>query len=572
MSRYKYYALHNIRAYSICLLFMLLGIGFDALIPVVINHLIDDVVASGSSSGSLVLLFLLFSCFICRGSAKYIQEYTSDKISQSVRQEARSQLFNHIIRQNGGFFIANSPSQLMSRVRHDAESLGFAFGFIGVFLAEIVVHVAVMLCFLFSVSPQVFLVALAVMPVIGLLAFREETRGDRIYDEISDETVLLNKTAGEALSGIRTVRSFGCEAHERERFSRRNRRYYQLNVSLENLFGRYDGATSSLGRIMVALCLLAGGLCTMTGRMTLGQLAASLEYVNSLVWPMLEIGWVLSSLAQAAASARKISAVLDTDCEVRAAAPVQDVEAACPLVFDSVSFSAGGRDIIRDISFRLDKGRTLGIMGSSGSGKSTIVNLMLRFLDPTGGRILLGGIDIRHLEPDRVRDCFAIVDQETVLFSESVRENLKKGRQEEAGEPEMIEASRLAQAHGFVSSLPEDYSTVIGERGVGLSGGQKQRLSIARALLRQAPVLVLDDSTSALDMETEKRIQEALDGVQSGGMKIIIAHRASSVRNADEIIYLEDGVVAERGNHASLMAEKGLYYDTWCAQNGKEEE
>ncbi len=231
----------------------------------------------------------------------------------------------------------------------------------------------------------------------------------------------------------------------------------------------------------------------------------------------------------------------------------------------------GENQILDDVSFRVTEGHTLGIMGETGSGKSIIVKLLTRFMDPSSGVISIGGVDISHLPLEEVRGDVATVTQDVFLFSETIRENLKKGRQSDLSDEEMIHYSTLSDAHEFISRLEEEYDTVIGERGVGLSGGQKQRLCIARALLKKAPVLVLDDSTSALDMETEKEIQHSLRNLNSDGIKIIIAHRISAVRHADEIIYLEKGHIRERGTHEELMKLKGLYYETYVAQYSKEE-
>lgn len=571
MYSYRRHVLENRRLYAKCLVFMLLGISADAMSPVLISRLIDEGIFSARIGHALVLVVSLFLCFAARGVFKYVQEFTSDRISQAVIHDIRSDLVGHIERQNASFFRSNTPSELMSRVRHDAENIGFSFGFIGVFLVEIVIHCIVMMAFLLRISPQVFAVAIVMMPVIGLLAYREEAKGDAVFERISDETVALNRSAGEALGAIRTVKAFGCEEVERRRFSGHSRSFFHLNVSLETLFGRYDGAVSSLGRIMVALALLAGGVMTMGGDMSLGSLAAAMEYVNSLVWPMLEIGWVLTNVSQARASARKVSAVMNRHEEVPVRLPAMSRkdERGRNLEFDHVSYVVDGRRIVDDLSFSVNEGCSLGIMGATGSGKTTIVNLLMRFCDPTSGEIRIGGVDTTHLPVDELRRDIALVDQDIFLFSESVRENLKKGAQEELDDEAMMHAAALSQAHGFIDALSMKYDTVVGEKGVGLSGGQKQRLCIARALVRHSSVVVFDDSTSALDMETEKAVQHSLDTVSGDGVRIFIAHRISSVRNCDEIIFLDNGRVVERGTHESLMALGGLYCRTCMAQYGE---
>ncbi|NLZ68037.1 MAG: ABC transporter ATP-binding protein, partial [Spirochaetales bacterium] len=399
----------------------------------------------------------------------------------------------------------------------------------------------------------------------------EERRGDKISDEISDETALMNKTASQALTGIRTVKAFGKEGKEKHRFANRNRYFFRLSVSLEDIFASFDSATWSLSRIMQALSILLGGVLVIKRGLTLGQLASYVEYVNSLVWPMLELGWLVSSFANSNASARKIKEVLDNYDEVIVKEPIQMLPKEDRTIeFKHVSLTLDGKAILKDINFKITKGNTLGIMGETGSGKSTIVNLLTRFLEPTSGVIRIGGVDITHLKTEELRANISTVTQDIFLFSETIRENLTKGKQGKISEEEMIKLATLSDANSFISRLESNYDTVIGERGVGLSGGQKQRLCIARALLKNSPILALDDSTSALDMETEKEIQHSLKSLNPDWIKLIIAHRISAVRKAEEIIYLENGKIVERGTHDELMALKGRYYSTFIAQYSKE--
>lgn len=572
MLKFIKYARPYTPVYLLSLVFLLCGVVVDSLVPHFVQLIIDDVIVGGQLEVAMRFLLLLFTCIASRGVFKYLQEFTSDILSQRVTRDVRSALFSHIEKQGVSFFRSNTPSELMSRVRHDSENLGFSFGFCLLFAIEIVFHVIIMFFCILRISPLLSVPVVIFMPIIGFLTIREEKLGDKIYDEISEETATMNRTASEALTGIRTVKAFNREEFEKKRFAKRNSHFFSLSVSLEDLYSVYDGATTSLSRIMLAVSILFGGILVIASSLTLGELASYVEYVNSLVWPMLEIGWLVSSFSSSNASARKISKVLSEHDEVAVRLPVYTAEdmKGADISFEHVFFESGSRRILSDISFTVRSGETLGIMGSTGSGKSTIANLLTRFADPTDGRITIGGVDSAHLPADTVREKIATVGQDVFLFSETIRENIKKGGIDRFSDEEMVEASCLADAHSFVSRLEEGYDTLIGERGVGLSGGQKQRLSIARALIRKAPVLLLDDSTSALDMETEKEIQHALRDIKSDGVKIIIAHRISAVRHADEIIYLEDGVIKERGNHESLMAKKGLYYATYKAQYSRE--
>lgn len=558
--------------YLVSCLFLILGVLMDSLIPRMIQLIIDNVIIAQQLQLAVRLLILLFSCFLMRGIFKYLEEFTSDCISKRVTRDVRSELFSHITRQGASFFRSNEPSELMSRVRHDSDNLGFAFGFQIIFSIEIIFHIIVMFFCIVRISPVLSIPALIFMPLIAVMTIREETQGDHISEEISEETAAMNRTAGEALSGIRTVKAFSAEEKEKKRFSGRNRHFYSLSVSLSDLYAKYDSATASLSRIMQAFAILFAGILVMHERLTLGELASYVEYINSLVWPMLEIGWLTAAFASANASGRKIRRLLDEHDEIHVMPPQESLDdGPLSVRFEAVSFSPDGTSVLKDISFEVKPGQSLGIMGETGSGKSTIGNLLTRSVEPTSGRILLQNKDITHIAPEEVRRKISVVSQDSFLFSESIRSNIKKGGLDAYSDEEMERAAALSSAHSFISRLEEGYDTVIGERGVGLSGGQKQRLCISRALIKKAPVLLLDDSTSALDMETEKEIQSALESTGEEGVKLIIAHRISAVRHADEIIYLSGGQIAERGTHSELMAMKGLYYETFIAQYSKEE-
>ena len=569
MKKFIHIALKMKGLYIISLIGLVLGIAFDAAVPCIVGETVDEVMINGSRDKAPFFLAMIFLCLLMRGVSKYVEEFASDNISQGMTHRVRTLLFEHITLQNGDFFRDNSPGDILTRVRHDSEQLGFAFGFCLLFLLEIVVHTVTMAFFLVGVSPVLSVPAFIFLPIIGFLAWRREVRTGRIYEDISDETALMNRTASEALVGIRTVRAFGRHEYEKKRFSSRSHHFYDLNVGLENLDIKYDSSMKTLSRVMYAITIMLGAFLVMKNHLSLGLLAAGVSYVNNLVWPMMEIGWVMNEMASSAAAGRKIYSMLSSHHEVKNGESAEKPE-GFEIVYDNVGVTAGENVLLENISFTLPEGKTLGIMGATGAGKSVLVSLLSRFMEPTSGRITLGGEDISSLDLSFLRSRISFVTQDVFLFSESVRENLKKGRLDEISDEEMIISAVKADADGFVSKLENGYDTVIGERGVGLSGGQKQRLSIARALLKASPVLVLDDATSALDSETEKKLQSVLK--ESKGMsRIIIGHRISSVRDADEIIFLENGRIAERGTHESLMALGGLYHDTYAAQYGIKE-
>lgn len=568
MKKFFKYARRHWKLYLISFLMLGLGVGFDAIIPFFTQALVDDVMIGKQAQQFLPLLFSMLGCFIALGLCGYIQEYTSDKVGWSVVRDSRIDLFEHIENQDQTFFRENSPGELMSRVKRDTETVGVVLGFIGIFMIQIIVHVLVMIVFLARISLPIAGICILVMPIIGVIGYKGEKKGDSLYQEISEETATMNKTAGEAISGIRTVKAFHKEEHEKKRFEKRNKHFYSLSVKLEWMYGTCDGAISFLGRIMLLLSVLIGGYMVLKSHMSLGELASSIQYVNNLVWPMMEIGWVLNEISSAMASSKKISLIAERNSQLKDGV-ITDIPGS-KLEFSHVGLKIDDSTILKDISFSLEPGRTLGIMGATGSGKSTITNLALRFMDPTSGEVLLDGKSEKDYSTEALRNKYAIVTQDIFLFSETVMANLK------IGSPDMTDqaartAAETARADGFISKLEEGYDTVIGEKGVGLSGGQKQRLCIARALAKNAPILILDDATSALDMETEREIQHELNSMNHRQSTIIVAHRISAVRRADEIIYLDKGEIVERGTHESLMAAKGRYYNTFVAQYSKED-
>ena len=407
------------------------------------------------------------------------------------------------------------------------------------------------------------------MVFCGCIAIIMERKLGAVYEEISEENAELNTVAEENLAGVRTVKAFAREKYEIKKFLSHNNRYYELNMKQSKVFVKYYPYFSVVTKILPLLTLLVGGKFAIDGNLSLGSLGAMVEYSNNIVWPMEMLGWLTNSFSSAIASNRKIKKIYKEKPTIKEIDnPVILDEVEGDITFDHVSYAKEDRQpILEDVSFNLEAGKTLGIMGETGSGKTTIINLLSRFYDVTDGCIKIDGVDVRELTLKQLRESIAVVMQDVFLFSDTISENIKLGMKNEIGAKEVRKASKNAQVSEFAERMEQQYDTVIGERGVGLSGGQKQRISIARAFAKHKPILVLDDSTSALDMETEQQIQKVLEQFK-GMTKIIIAHRISAVRNADEIIVLEEGKVKERGIHEELMNRHGLYYETYLSQYG----
>lgn len=554
--------------YLIAMVSMISAIALDMCAPLVTKSIIDDVIVGGNVE--LLMRYLLAFLAIGAGRAvfQYTKEYLFDVNSVLISAKMRKHLFSHVQKLSMGYFDKNNTGELLARMKDDIDRVADSLGFVGMLIIEGVIHTISVIVCMVQLSPLLTLVPLAILPVIGYIAVKLEKKLGGVYDEISEQNALLNTVAQENLSGVRTVKAFAREDYEIRKFTGHNKRYYDLNMEQARTLIKYDPNISFLTKLMLILVLLAGGFLVISGQMSIGALGAFMEYANNIIWPMENLGWLSNSLASAMASNRKINHILAEEPEIREPEAAEELSAVQgDLEFENVSFRLHDSQILKNISFKLPKGKTLGIMGMTGSGKTTIVNLIERFYDVDQGAVLLDGVDIRRLPLSTVRKSVSVVMQDVFLFSDTIEENVRLGSREWMDPETVRQAARAANASEFIERMSDQYDTVVGERGVGLSGGQKQRLSIARALAKQAPILILDDSTSALDMETEYQIQQELSA-QSKMSKIIIAHRISAVKNADEIIILNHGEVAERGTHEELMKKRGLYYSTYEAQYG----
>jgi len=433
----------------------------------------------------------------------------------------------------------------------------------------VIIHMSMVIFCMVRISLKLALVPLIAIPICAILAIVLERKLDKVYEDISEENAEMNTVAEENLAGVRTVKAFAREKHEILKFMQHNKKYYELNMRQSKLWIRYYPFFQMITKVLPITSVIIGGVMVINEELTLGTLGAFIEYCNNVVWPLEMLGWLSNELAAAFASRKKINKIYnETSMIAEPETPVLLEKVKGEITFEKVSFELEEKRILQDVSFRVPAGNTLGIIGATGSGKSSLINLLLRMYDTTGGSVKLDGVDVKELSLGQVRESVSLVMQDVFLFSDSVSENVKLGQKNTLADEKVAMALQKAQAADFVGRLEDGADTIIGERGVGLSGGQKQRISMARAFAKDAPILVLDDSTSALDMETERMIQKTLRGI-TGITKLIIAHRISSVRHADEIIVLEDGKIAEQGTHEELLAKRGYYYKTYQAQYGE---
>ena len=546
---------------------MVLSVICDAIGPQLTARIFDDVIKGGNTVILPTLLIGLCLTGVGRAFGGYFKEYTFDMVGCSVGSKVRKDLFNHIQTLSLDYFDKTNTGELMARVKDDADRIWDIFGMTGMLTIEIVLRMGMVLYCMFSMNARLALIPLGVMLVMGALAVYMEKRLDKAYDDISERNAELTTVAEENLSGVRTVKAFTAEDYEIDKFEKKNQEYFDAKMKYTKIENRIYPYFPFVAKLFPVFMAVIGGIAVAKGTMSVGYLAAFITYSMDFVWPMEVFGELANEYSMIAASYKKINKIFAEEARIKNAENAITGPVAGTVEFDHVGFTVGEKEILKDITFKVEEGKTLGIMGETGSGKSSIVNLIGRLFDVTEGTVKVGGVDVRELNLTDLRKAIKYVSQETFLFSDSVKDNVRMGERKNIEEDAVVDASKLACADEFVSKMENKYDTIIGERGVGLSGGQKQRISIARAFVRNNPILIMDDSTSALDMETERDIHHALNKIK--GTKIIIAHRISAVRYADEIIVLKDGKIAERGTHEELLAYGGLYKETYDSQYGQ---
>ena len=505
---------------------------------------------------------------VVRGIFAFLQAYYAERNSQSVAFELRNDLFAKIQRLSFSYHDRNQTGQLMIRATDDVEKVRLFIGQGLLQLLSAIVLLSGTLIIIFSTNARLAWVAMPILPIALVLFMIFGAISAPLFAQVQARLSALNTILQENLAGIRVIKAFTREPEEEAKFAKSNEAVVSQQIKVARIFTFLFPLVFLVANLGQASILYFGGQQIIAGTLTLGEWQEFSLYLVYIFLPVAQFGFIITQLGQASASASRIFEILDAKSDVTDKPGAQKLPAVTGTVkFDDVTFRyfSSGAPVLSHVSFEAKPGQTVALLGATGSGKTTIINMLPRFYDPSEGRILIDGHDLRDITLDSLRSQIGIVLQETTLFSGTIRDNIAFGRPD-ATMDEVVAAAKAAAAHEFIETFPQGYETPVGERGTTLSGGQKQRLAIARALLLDPRILILDDSTSSVDMTTEAKIQTALDRLMKGRTSFVIAQRISTVMAADEILVLDKGTVVARGKHADLMEDSPIYAEIYRSQ------
>ena len=521
----------------------------------------------------LTIVAIIFGLSIIRGVLSYFQTYLGEALSQMVSYDIRNSLYDHVQHMSFGFHDRYHTGALMSRAITDVENIRMFINMGLVRTPYFLLLFVVVAVILFIKDWRLGLVSASFMPVVMVYSAMIRLKMRNIWLIVQEKMAEMSTVLQENFTGIRVVKAFAAESHEEAKFERQNREVASHYIEAEKM--RASSTSFMLFTFLMAmgLILFFGGRRVMSGDMSVGELAQFIFYLQMLQMPVRMAGWLVNSYARAASAGQRLFEILDAKSPVQEDPNARELQQPRGQVkLENVTFSYDHtRRVLRGINLEANPGQVIALLGAPGSGKTSVVNLIPRFYDVTGGRITLDGADIRNVSLKSLRRNIGIVQQDVFLFTTSIRENISYGNVDAT--QEMIErAAKVAQMHDFILTLPNGYDTRVGERGSTLSGGQRQRMSIARAVLLDPPVLILDDSTSSVDAQTESQIRTAMEFVMEGRTTFVIAHRLSTVHRADTIIVMQDGQIAEQGTHQELLEHNGLYKEIYDLQLRPQEE
>lgn len=564
---FSYLKKYNFK-YLFALLLVLFTSAINMVNPFISGRIVDKVLGENQTNLLIPLILTMIAIVVFKGFITYAYQMILEKISQRILFKIRTDLYEKLLELDVNFYSKVKTGDLMARMTGDTDAIRHFVAWVVYNILSSVTTFAFAIISMIYVNATLTIFMLFVSPLIGFFTFKMSKEISPTFHNIREAYSRLNSVVQENISGNRVVRAFGRETFEIDKFNIENKNYRDRNLDTIKVTRKYIPKLEFLSNSLSVVMILVGGVLVVTNKITLGELVI----FNSLLWalnnPMRMCGYLINDTQRFIASSAKIIELLRTESNIKNNEETINLNKfKGDISFKNISLDIDGRRVINNVSFEVKAGQTIGLVGHTGAGKSLIIDLLSRFYDATEGEIFIDGINIKDMDLDILRGNVAIAMQDIFLFSDTVKDNIAFSNPR-ASFPEVKRIAKKAQAHDFIKRLDEGYETIIGERGVGLSGGQKQRVSLARAMMKNASIFVLDDVTSAVDMETEKKIQHELKNMEEKKTTFIIAHRISSLKQADLILVLDNGEIVERGNHNELVKKDGYYSSIFYTQYG----
>ena len=527
--------------------------------PYISKIIVDTVIKGGKTEYLIPLVGILVGLVVVKGVCRFSSQVLFETSSQGVLYAMRDKVYRKLLMEDFAFYNKNRTGDLMGRQTGDMDAIRHFVAYVIYTIYENILYFVLALVLIFTINVPMALCMVIVLPLAALTTYLQAKSVHPAFKKCRDAFSGLNTFVQENISGNRVVKAFAKEDYEKEKFNVQNDIYREAELGAAKIWRRYVPVFEFLSYVLTIILMLVRGIMAVKGQMTLGDLVAVNGYLWMLTVPLRMAGWWINDVQRFTTSVEKIYDTYSAEPDIkRPKKPVKHKKLEGNVTFKNVSYRADDEDILQNINFDVKKGETVGIIGTTGAGKSTIVNLMCRFFDATEGEVLVDGVNVKDYDMHDLRDNIGMAMQDVFLFSDTIEGNIAYGKPDISFE-KVKEVARMADANHFIQNLPEGYDTIVGERGVGLSGGQKQRISLARALLKEPAILVLDDTTSAVDMETESYIQKQLENIDHACTIFIIAYRISSIMNADQILVLDQGKIIEHGTHKELLKKNGYY-------------
>ena len=537
--------------------------------PQISGMIVDEVIEGQHYEKLGILLLIMIGVTLVRSLLRFTFLMCFESSSQGLVYDMREEAYRKLMKEDFNFFNKNRTGDLMSRQTGDMDAVRHMVSHVIYFSFENILVFLMALVMIFSVNVKMALCMLIVLPFTLAVTLSQRRHIKPAFDRVRDCFSSLNAFAQETIAGNRVVKAFAKEDYELEKFDRENDGYRDAQLNAASIWMKYIPMFEILSQCLTIILMIMGGFMVIDGEMTIGNMVTVNGYLWMLNSPLRQAGWIINDLQRFLTAIEKIYKVYTTEPDIKQPEHVVEKRKLNGSVtFDHVNYYTNDDTVLKDISFHVEPGQTVGIIGATGSGKSSLINLICRFYDVNQGRVLVDDIDVRNLDLQTLRGNIGIAMQDVFLFSDTIEGNIAYGNPDCTFE-QVQAAAKIANADEFIREMPEGYDTIIGERGVGLSGGQKQRISLARAILKDPSIIILDDTTSAIDMETESMIQNELKKISDERTVFIIAHRISSIIHADQILVLDNGRLVERGTHEQLLAKKGYYSTVFHHQYGE---